>query len=97
MSPGPPESGFQQAEDRTVKDAHENRPEDETQPRTEAEHRSLTRGLAQDLATQYGDGAAKAAGAATVYYAIKGAAKVKEVLTPKDEPSKIVLPPGRED
>jgi hypothetical protein len=84
-------------EDRQVKDEQENtrpQPDGEVRPRPEGVHeekRSLS-----DLAAQYGEGAVKAAGAATVYYGIKGATKLKDVLTQPEEPSKIELPPGVE-
>jgi hypothetical protein len=68
------------------------RPEGETRPRPqhEVERRSLTHTLAES----YLDGTAKAAGVATVAAVVHGAAKVKDALTSKDEPSKIVIPPG---
>jgi hypothetical protein len=80
-----------------MKDEPENtrpRPEGESRPQTEAEYRSLTRGLAQDVATLYGESVVKAAGPATVAGVIVGAARLKAVLTKKDEPSKLWTPPG---
>lgn len=74
------------------------RREGETQDQLVAEYRSLTRGLAQDLGT-----IALATGVGgfaytTGKFAAEGtAAKVKDVLTSKDEPSQVELPPGVEN
>ena len=90
-----------------MKDEHENtrRPEGETRPRppegetrTEEEYRGLTRSLAQDVGTLALSGTVLGITHTTGRLAAEGvAAKVKDVLTQKDEPSKIELPPRRRE
>ena len=65
----------------------EPRPEGETRDQLVTEYRTA-RGVAQDLAAQYGNGAAWTAGAATVTGMIYGAGKVVGALTSKDETPK---------
>jgi hypothetical protein len=76
-------------------------PETETRPRPEGETRPRPqsdvierRSMAHTLAESYLDGTMKAAGVATVAGAVHVVAKVTDALTSKEEPSKVVLPPG---
>jgi hypothetical protein len=85
-----------------MKDKPENTPppraEGETPPLTEEEYRSLTRGLAQDVGTlALGGGVTGFSLKAGSMAAESVVGKVKDVLTSKDEPSKIVLPPGTKE